>query len=174
MAVLPELPLTTSATWCKQPLISWLQASPSCKFVSFRPELLNGCAACSFDEGAVLRCELARKNMYIKDEANAAAKRGRYETAPGQYGAYPAAAPASGAPAGGAAAYYGAPEAAAGPRSYAPVTNTKDNPPCNTLFIGNLGEHSVSAISMLLLLGCNYGSLQALLTRSPSICQVCV
>ncbi|KAK9853868.1 hypothetical protein WJX84_000021 [Apatococcus fuscideae] len=25
-------------------------------------------------------------------------------------------------------------------RSYAPVTNTKDNPPCNTLFIGNLGD----------------------------------
>lgn len=28
------------------------------------------------------------------------------------------------------------------PRSYAPVTNTKDNPPCNTLFIGNLSEHT--------------------------------
>lgn len=27
-------------------------------------------------------------------------------------------------------------------RSYAPVTNTKDNPPCNTLFIGNLSEHT--------------------------------
>jgi hypothetical protein len=25
-------------------------------------------------------------------------------------------------------------------RSYAPVVNTKDNPPCNTLFIGNLAE----------------------------------
>jgi hypothetical protein len=23
---------------------------------------------------------------------------------------------------------------------YAPVSNTRDNPPCNTLFIGNLGE----------------------------------
>ena len=84
--------------------------------------------------------------MYIKDEATAAAKRGRYETAPGQYGAYPAAAPASGAP-GGAPGYYGAPEAAAGPRSYAPVTNTKDNPPCNTLFIGNLGRLSHQAFS---------------------------
>lgn len=83
--------------------------------------------------------------MYIKDEATAAAKRGRYETAPGQYGAYPAAAPASGAP-GGAPGYYGAPEAAAGPRSYAPVTNTKDNPPCNTLFIGNLGTVSHPAL----------------------------
>ncbi|KAI5339659.1 hypothetical protein L3X38_018931 [Prunus dulcis] len=26
------------------------------------------------------------------------------------------------------------------PSSYVPVLNTKDNPPCNTLFIGNLGE----------------------------------
>ena len=31
---------------------------------------------------------------------------------------------------------------ASAPRSYAPVTNTKDNPPCNTLFIGNLSEHT--------------------------------
>ncbi|KAK1422542.1 hypothetical protein QVD17_25738 [Tagetes erecta] len=27
------------------------------------------------------------------------------------------------------------------PSSYMPVQNTKDNPPCNTLFIGNLGEN---------------------------------
>ncbi|XP_042375731.1 RNA-binding protein with multiple splicing-like [Zingiber officinale] len=27
------------------------------------------------------------------------------------------------------------------PNRYAPVQNTKDNPPCNTLFIGNLGEN---------------------------------
>nr|ACG40041.1 cell wall integrity protein scw1 [Zea mays]ACG40658.1 cell wall integrity protein scw1 [Zea mays] len=27
-----------------------------------------------------------------------------------------------------------------GPTAYAPVQNTKDNPPCNTLFIGNLGD----------------------------------
>lgn len=29
------------------------------------------------------------------------------------------------------------------PGGYAPVQNTKDNPPCNTLFIGNLGENTV-------------------------------
>ncbi|KAL5079543.1 hypothetical protein RYX36_007964 [Vicia faba] len=29
----------------------------------------------------------------------------------------------------------------AAPSSYVPVQNTKDNPPCNTLFIGNLGEN---------------------------------
>ncbi|KAE8658891.1 hypothetical protein F3Y22_tig00116965pilonHSYRG00115 [Hibiscus syriacus] len=27
------------------------------------------------------------------------------------------------------------------PSSYVPILNTKDNPPCNTLFIGNLGEN---------------------------------
>lgn len=27
------------------------------------------------------------------------------------------------------------------PSSYMPIQNTKDNPPCNTLFIGNLGEN---------------------------------
>ncbi|KAL3007898.1 hypothetical protein AAZX31_07G003000 [Glycine max] len=27
------------------------------------------------------------------------------------------------------------------PSTYVPVQNTKDNPPCNTLFIGNLGEN---------------------------------
>ncbi|KAF5183148.1 Rna-binding protein with multiple splicing [Thalictrum thalictroides] len=29
------------------------------------------------------------------------------------------------------------------PTGYAPVQNSKDNPPCNTLFIGNLGENVV-------------------------------
>ncbi|XP_068652382.1 uncharacterized protein [Aristolochia californica] len=29
------------------------------------------------------------------------------------------------------------------PTGYAPVQNTKDNPPCNTLFIGNLGENII-------------------------------
>ncbi|KAG5016436.1 hypothetical protein JHK82_022094 [Glycine max] len=29
----------------------------------------------------------------------------------------------------------------AAPSTYVPVQNTKDNPPCNTLFIGNLGEN---------------------------------
>lgn len=43
----------------------------------------------SFDEGAVLRCEMARKNMYIKDDPSAK----RQRTGPGGYagaGAYPA------------------------------------------------------------------------------------
>lgn len=33
------------------------------------------------------------------------------------------------------------PVPAPAPSSYLPVQNTKDNPPCNTLFIGNLGEN---------------------------------
>ncbi|XP_043709293.1 cell wall integrity protein scw1 [Telopea speciosissima] len=31
------------------------------------------------------------------------------------------------------------------PSGYAPVQNTKDNPPCNTLFIGNLGENVIES-----------------------------
>lgn len=34
-----------------------------------------------------------------------------------------------------------APAPVQAPSSYVPVQNTKDNPPCNTLFIGNLGEN---------------------------------
>ncbi|XP_020886951.1 U1 small nuclear ribonucleoprotein A [Arabidopsis lyrata subsp. lyrata] len=34
-----------------------------------------------------------------------------------------------------------APPPIAAPSSYVPVQNIKDNPPCNTLFIGNLGEN---------------------------------
>ncbi|KAK4742614.1 hypothetical protein SAY87_000615 [Trapa incisa] len=34
-----------------------------------------------------------------------------------------------------------APSHVPAPSSYLPVQNTKDNPPCNTLFIGNLGEN---------------------------------
>ncbi|XP_031376346.1 cell wall integrity protein scw1-like isoform X1 [Punica granatum] len=34
-----------------------------------------------------------------------------------------------------------APSPVPAPVSYLPVQNTKDNPPCNTLFIGKLGEN---------------------------------
>ncbi|XP_024516969.1 cell wall integrity protein scw1 isoform X2 [Selaginella moellendorffii] len=37
------------------------------------------------------------------------------------------------------------PPAPVAPAGYAPVQNTKDNPPCNTLFIGNLGEATSEA-----------------------------
>mmetsp|Transcript_15355 Transcript_15355/g.42921 ORF Transcript_15355/g.42921 Transcript_15355/m.42921 type:complete len:326 (+) Transcript_15355:234-1211(+) len=80
-----------------------------------------------FDDTAVLRCEMAHKNMYFKD-ADPTAKRPKHAApAPGyeQYGAYPG---------------YSYPPPAQ-PAAYQQMTNTKDNPPCNTLFIGNLGDH---------------------------------
>ncbi len=43
----------------------------------------------------VLRCEMARKNMYIKDDAAAAAKRGRMEYSP--YPSAPSPTPSAGA-----------------------------------------------------------------------------
>jgi hypothetical protein len=61
---------------------------------------------------------------YIKDDSST--KRSRYD---GQYSAY-------GGYGGGYAAYGAAPQ----PAGYQAVSNTKDNPPCNTLFIGNLGD----------------------------------
>lgn len=91
---------------------------------------------CRFDEAATLRCELARKNMYIKDEQSV--KRSRY----GAEQAYPSYATST-PPAQQPAYYQPAPVAApvpAGPRAYTSISNTKDNPPCNTLFIGNLGD----------------------------------
>lgn len=36
-----------------------------------------------------------------------------------------------------------APSPVPAPSNYVPVQNTKDNPPCNTLFIGNLGENII-------------------------------
>ena len=100
---------------------------------------------------------------YLKDDPAAAPKRSRpssYEAQPPpSYGGYqPAAAPA---PAPFAHAGYGglaaAPAAVVAvqpvqPRGYAPISNTKDNPPCNTLFIGNLGD-SVSEAEMRGLFG---------------------
>lgn len=61
---------------------------------------------------------------YIKDDSST--KRSRYD---GQYSAY-------GGYGGGYG--YGAPPQPHG--GYQAVSNTKDNPPCNTLFIGNLGD----------------------------------
>ena len=52
-------------------------------------------------------------------------KRGRYEAPYPAYGQPPA------------SSYYQGQRAS----SYAPITNNRDNPPCNTLFIGNLSEN---------------------------------
>ena len=46
--------------------------------------------------------------------------------------------------------------AAASPLAYTPVTNTRDNPPCSTLFVGNLGD-TVSEAELLALFGAQPG-----------------
>jgi hypothetical protein len=46
----------------------------------------------------------------------------------------------SGSYSGGGAGSQGGSSAGGGPVGYAPVSNARDNPPCNTLFIGNLGD----------------------------------
>eukprot|EP01025_Chloroclados_australasicus_P056513 TRINITY_DN6_c2_g1_i2.p2 TRINITY_DN6_c2_g1~~TRINITY_DN6_c2_g1_i2.p2 ORF type:complete len:321 (-),score=39.23 TRINITY_DN6_c2_g1_i2:2756-3718(-) len=78
-----------------------------------------------FDENHILRSEMARKNMFIKEDALEAAKRAT--TYPGLL--------SSPYNVSGFAA------AAAPVRQYGQVTNVRDNPPCNTLFIGNLSDN---------------------------------
>jgi hypothetical protein len=99
-------------------------------------------------------CVCARRLCcrYVKDDPSAAPKRSRPssypEAPPNNYpGAFappaaPAPAPYGHAPFNGMPAAAPAPAAVAPmqPRGYAPISNTKDNPPCNTLFIGNLGD----------------------------------
>ncbi|KAG2493881.1 hypothetical protein HYH03_007818 [Edaphochlamys debaryana] len=91
-----------------------------------------------FDEASSLRCEMARKNMYIRDmEPN---KRARPNAPPPAAGGYAAPPPGpSGASYGSRPppAYGGPPGAGAGGRSEA----RDDNPPCNTLFVGNLSDN---------------------------------
>lgn len=107
-------------------------------------------------------CSPAASCRYLKDDPGLAAKRSRPSYEGTSYpGGYPAPAPPP-APYGSAPPPYGAPPGAGAPlggaapvgvvapmqpRGYAPITNTKDNPPCNTLFIGNLGD-SVSEAEM--------------------------
>eukprot|EP00878_Enallax_costatus_P012860 GHUV01013428.1.p1 GENE.GHUV01013428.1~~GHUV01013428.1.p1 ORF type:complete len:205 (+),score=45.62 GHUV01013428.1:76-690(+) len=84
-------------------------------------------AGLCFDDGVHLRAEMAHKNMYIKDAPEAGAKRMR--TTGGYTGG------------GGGSSYSGGAGSRAPTGVYAPVSNTKDNPPCNTLFIGNLSDN---------------------------------
>lgn len=85
-----------------------------------------------FDENAVLRCEMAHKNMFLKDDPLVKKTRltGSLPMSPldthsayiGSAFAQPAATPMP-------------------PQGFAPVMNIRDNPPCNTLFVGNLGDN---------------------------------
>ena len=94
-----------------------------------------------FDEGCSLRCEMAHKNMYIRDDSTAQ-KRGRTEYGQGMFHPTPAQ-----------------------PRAYQAVSNVKDNPPCNTLFIGNLSE-GTSETELNVLFGAQPGFRQLKLIRS--------
>ncbi|CAD7703351.1 unnamed protein product [Ostreobium quekettii] len=91
-----------------------------------------------FDENSILRAEMARKNMYLREDA--CAKRPRAA---------------------------GGPEVApVAPTAYAPVTNNRDNPPCNTLFIGNLSD-AVSKQELEALFAHQPGFKQMKLVRAP-------
>ncbi|GBG87938.1 hypothetical protein CBR_g46305 [Chara braunii] len=105
------------------------------------------------ETNSVLRAEMAKKNLYVKRayDASKRLRTGGDFTAPPfpPPPSFVAAAPAWGPPSYIAPAptydpyAYAHPVGAivpAAPARYAPVQNTKDNPPCNTLFIGNLGE----------------------------------
>ncbi|XP_049932970.1 uncharacterized protein LOC116251131 isoform X2 [Nymphaea colorata] len=117
---------------------------------------------------SVLHTEMAKKNLFVKrgvvtdsssfDQSKRMRTGGDYTH--GGYphpGSYPPAAPVWG-PQGympSTAPYdpYGAypvapvprpaPAPLPAPSGYAPIQNMKDNPPCNTLFIGNLGENTI-------------------------------
>ncbi|KAF8061951.1 HDAC1 [Scenedesmus sp. PABB004] len=165
-------------------------------------------AGLPYDDGAVLRAEMAHKNMFIKPEdpsvkrvsrgspglmppaAIIAAPLGPMAGGNGLGGAplSPAAAPAFLAAAAAAAAAAGSPGMGMGmgmaglgglgglghiapmggmlspvplrPASFSPVTNLRDNPPCNTLFIGNLGDAT------------NEQELRALLSSQPGYRQL--
>lgn len=114
---------------------------------------MNMIAQIQFDEASVLRTELARKNMYVKDDGIAIgappAKRARH----GEYGAAP---PGLGGPPG---------MAPVAPQGFAPVSNHKDNPPCSTLFIGNLAD-SVSETELRGLFGAQPGFKQLKLMKN--------
>uniref|UniRef100_A0A0C9SA94 TSA: Wollemia nobilis Ref_Wollemi_Transcript_4376_1943 transcribed RNA sequence n=1 Tax=Wollemia nobilis TaxID=56998 RepID=A0A0C9SA94_9CONI len=125
------------------------------------------------EKNSILRAEMAKKNLYVKrgvpgvaSDANSFDQSKRMRTG-GDYN--PAAYPAPGtyvpqpaslwgpqgymAPPGAQYDPYGGypvPQVQpvpmpVAPAGYAPVQNMKDNPPCNTLFIGNLGENTSEA-----------------------------
>ncbi|CAI5964122.1 unnamed protein product, partial [Closterium sp. NIES-65] len=123
------------------------------------------------ESNAVLRAEMAKKNLFRKKGAEDPAKRLRVADAltsyvvPGaaSYDPYGAAAAAA-----FAAAAVGSAPAAVMPRtvapSYTPSKVYKDNPPCNTLYIGNLSPF-VNETEILSVFGTQPGYVQMKLTR---------
>ncbi|KAF6258766.1 hypothetical protein COO60DRAFT_1691111 [Scenedesmus sp. NREL 46B-D3] len=129
-------------------------------------EMLSGL---QFDDGVVVRAEMAHKNMFIKPEDPSVKRASR--SSPTLMGPAaimaPVATQMSGSSLGGPPlspanpAFLAAAAAAAAattgspvhmpnvlsamplrPANFSPVTNLRDNPPCNTLFIGNLGDNT--------------------------------
>ncbi|PNH03464.1 Cell wall integrity protein scw1 [Tetrabaena socialis] len=97
-----------------------------------------------FDDQSSLRCEMARKNMYIREmEPNKRPRpSGPPGAGPGGYGA-PGGSPGGGG--GGPPGGYGRPppmyssSGGGGGGGGGPARD--DNPPCNTLFVGNLADN---------------------------------
>lgn len=110
-------------------------------------------ASVQFDEVHALRCELARKNMYIKEDPTL--KKPRFN---GGFTAPPPAFPGAAAP------YAGAVAGPVQPAGFAPVTNANDNPPCSTLFVGNLGDN-ISEAELRGVFGNQPGFMQMKLSR---------
>eukprot|EP01025_Chloroclados_australasicus_P047704 TRINITY_DN5378_c1_g2_i1.p2 TRINITY_DN5378_c1_g2~~TRINITY_DN5378_c1_g2_i1.p2 ORF type:complete len:329 (-),score=4.92 TRINITY_DN5378_c1_g2_i1:2416-3402(-) len=117
-----------------------------------------------FDENHVLRCELARKNMYVKDDVMSS--RIALSQVPSVYQGELKLPPVNGisAPANGAVLKTGMP-ASVGPQGYGQITNIHDNPPCNTLFIGNLAD-TVDEQELKFLFSSQQGFRQMKLVRS--------
>lgn len=94
-----------------------------------------------FDSGYMLKAVMATENLKLENDS--APKRTQSDDKLGTVVASP---PPYSTANGAVMSFAPYPYPAAGPhlvstpRSYAPVKNEKDNPPCNTLFIGNLGE----------------------------------
>eukprot|EP00854_Cymbomonas_tetramitiformis_P006984 gene6984-8329_t len=125
------------------------------------------------DTNSVLRCELAKKNMYIRTDrrrdgppptggeeyGNKRPRTGGYDgyAQGGGYGGggYP--------PAGGDQGY----GISGRGQGYAPISNNKDNPACNTLFVGNLSD-AVDEEELRTVLGSQAGFKQLKLNRNPS------
>ncbi|GAX74382.1 hypothetical protein CEUSTIGMA_g1830.t1 [Chlamydomonas eustigma] len=97
-----------------------------------------------FDETTVLRCEMARKNMYIKEDPTIKRPRtsGMYvppgvsAPPPASYAPPPMPSRAPAAYGGGSSLGY----SGSGSGGSYGMGAAGDNPPCNTLFIGNLGD----------------------------------
>jgi hypothetical protein len=154
-------------------------------------EILSGL---QFDDGVVIRAEMAHKNMFIKPEDPSVKRATRHSPtyiapttimAPVSQMAGNAAlngAPLSPAAPAFLAAAAAAAAAAAGsppvhvsnmlspvplrPTNFSPVTNLRDNPPCNTLFVGNLGDNT-SEQELRALLSSQPGYRQMKMVRGP-------